>query len=182
MTEPIPFLTIETRCPGCGTVLVVRRTWLGNWLKCGQCGVRYPITGPAWQLPESKDGEPVLPRLRQLLSELSAIHHVPDKFSLGQELAVMESLLRFLASEGRTDANLWAVRMWCAYSGDGTDYAPDALNDIYEDLGSVGIDAVDEQNGATPAHLLERLREFKRSMDAAEPGERSREVGGGVAE
>ena len=131
----------------------------------------YKTTGPAWQLPESKDGEPVSPRLRQLLSELSAISQEPDKFSLGQEVAVVESLLRFLASvEGRTEANFWAVRMWNVYSGDSTDYAPDALNDIYGDLDLVVVAAEDAEGGTTPEQLLERLQQFKREEGIAEPG------------
>jgi hypothetical protein len=59
--------------------------------------------------------------------------------------------------------------MWCAYSGDSTDYAPDALNDIYEDLGIVGIDAMDEKVGTTPTQLLERLLHFKRNVEVGEP-------------
>lgn len=163
MPEPLPFLTVETQCPGCGAVLVVRRTRIGRSLKCGQCGVVYPITGPAWQIPESKDGASVSRRLRQLLSDLSAIQREPEQFSLGQEVAVMEALLRYLTSEeGRTVANLWAVCMWCAYSRESTDYAPDALNDIYEDLGIVGTDAEDEASGTTPEQLLARLLQFQR--------------------
>jgi len=120
-------------------------------------------------VPESKDGEPVAARLHQLLSELSAINRAPDRFSLGQELSALESLLSFLASAGgRTTAHVWAVRMWCAYSGASTDYAPDALNDIYEAMGTVGLEAADEQGGTTPDQLLGRLREFRRSVDAAE--------------
>jgi len=171
MTEPIPFLTIETRCPGCGNVLVIRRTWLGRSLECGHCGVVYTATGPAWQIPQSQGGEPVSPRLGQLLSELSAISKEPDKFDLRQEVAAVESLLRFLASpEGRTDANVWAVRMWNVYSGDGTDYAPDALNDVYEGLGLVGVDAEAVGAGTTPEQLLERLQQFKSREGIAEPG------------
>jgi len=164
MTYPIPFLTVETRCPGCGTVRVVKRNWIGDSLKCVQCGTTYQITGPAWEIPESKDGEPVSPQLREMLSKLSAISREPEKFSLAQELAACESLLRFLAGEGGTPANLWAVCMWCAYSDDNTDYAPDALNDIYEALGIVGNDAIDEKVGCTPAQLLDRLLQFKHSL------------------
>jgi hypothetical protein len=169
MTYPIPFLTVETRCPGCGNSLVVKRNWIGDSLKCGQCGVVYRITGPAWQIPDSKDGEPVSSELREMLLKLSAISREPDKFSLTQELQACESLLRFLASEKGTPANLWAVCMWCAYSGDSTDYAPDALNDIYEDLGIVGIDTADEKVGTTPTQLLERLMHFKRNLEVGEP-------------
>jgi hypothetical protein len=169
LSEPLPLLTLETQCPGCATVLVVRRTWLGRSLRCGHCGLTYPVTGPPWEVPQSKDGEPVAARLRQFLSELSAISRAPDRFSLAQELSALESLLSFLASaDGRTAANVWAVRMWCAYSGDSTDYAPDALNDLYEDLGSAGLDAAEERGGTTPAQLLERLRELKRSLGSAE--------------
>jgi len=168
MTYPIPFLTVETRCPGCGNILVVKRNWIGDSLKCAECGVIYRITGPAWQIPESKDGEPVSPELRKMLSRLSAISREPDKFSLAEELAACKTLLRFLASEGGTHANLWAVCMWCAYADDSTDHAPDALKDIYEDLGIVGIDAVDEKVGTTPAQLLERLLQLKRRVETGE--------------
>jgi hypothetical protein len=168
MTYAIPFLTIDTQCPGCGNKLVVKRNWIGEPLKCAECGVVYRITGPAWQIPENKDVEPISPRLREMLSELSAISCEPDRFSLAEELAACEALLRFLASDGGTPANLWAVRMWCAYSDDNTDYAPDALNDIYADLGLVGIDAVDEKAGTTPAQLLERLLQFKRRVKSGD--------------
>jgi hypothetical protein len=116
-----------------------------------------------------EDGEPVSSELREMLLKLSAISREPDKFSLTQELEACEALLHFLATEGGTPANLWAVCMWCAYSGDSTDYAPDALNDIYEDLGIVGIDATDEKVGTTPTQLLERLLHFKRNLEVGEP-------------
>jgi len=90
----------------------------------------------------------------------------PDKYNLGQEVAVVESLLRLLASdEGRDDPTLWAFRQWCAYGGNETSYAPDALNDIYEELDAVGLDG----GTGTAAELLARLERFKRDEGIAEP-------------
>jgi hypothetical protein len=131
--------------------------WMYDRMPCERCGTIYVVTGPEWQMPEDMDGEPIAPRLRQLLAELSRISGSPEKFTLAQEVAATEELLRFLMStEGRTTANFWCVREWTDYSGEDTSYAPDMLNDIYADLGRVGAHE-------TPEALLERLEQFKRT-------------------
>lgn len=164
MTEPVP--TIETQCPECGTVQVAPRPWTCRGVICQQCQKEFFPALPPWQVPESRAGVPVSPRLRQILSDLSAIMDEPDKHGLGQEVAVVESLLRLLASdEGRDGTNLWAFHQWCAYGGNDTSYAPDALNDIYEELDSIGLDG----DHGTAQELLTRLEKLKRDEAIAEP-------------
>src|SRR5262249_54285306 len=90
MTDPVP--TIETRCPGCGRVDVVPRPWTGSDVCCRHCQRCYHPTMPPWEVPQSREGEPVSPQLRQALNELSAIMREPDRVSLAQEVSVVESL------------------------------------------------------------------------------------------
>lgn len=123
--------------------------------------------GPGrWQLPDEYDGQPVSAQVRELLRTLSEISRRPEELGLDLEVAALGDLLRFLAADG-SEADMRAVRDWCAYDGGNTDYAPDWLNDLYEGLGLVDVGTLSEECETTPAQLLRQLERHMASEGTA---------------
>jgi hypothetical protein len=126
---------------------------------------------PDWFFPQHPEGEPISPDVRQLLYDLSLIGRSPEVHGLDLEVATLDRLLRLLASpRGRTATNFWALREWIDRSsemGESSDHAPDALIDLYAEMGWIGDDELDVENGTTPEDLLERLVRFRQSEGLA---------------
>jgi hypothetical protein len=118
-----------------------------------------------WYIPQHHGGQRVSPQVRQLLYDLSLIGLSPQVHGLTLEVDTLGQLLRLLASPaGRAAANCWAVRGWIdrgGKMGENSDHAPDALIDIYYDMGFIGNDERAVENGTTPEQLLERLVRFR---------------------
>ena len=122
----------------------------------------------AWTaIDVARNGEPVSHALRPLLQAVYSQ-------SLSKPLAVaelkksLEDLLTFLAREGHTDANCWAVDLFfCVGHGWERDWAeqglPDDFHDVLALMGQALHDtiknpAIAENFGCLPEQLLERVR------------------------
>lgn len=123
-----------------------------------------------WTVPTEKDDTPISPDVRQLLYDLSLIGRSPEVYGLALEVAALEQLFRVLLSpEGRNSANFWAVREWIDRSGEmgeTSDYAPDELINIYEEMGWIDDSESSQESGTTPEQLLARLLRFRQSEES----------------
>jgi len=119
----------------------------------------------------------VSPQLRPLLQNvyLSVLSNPPDLCRLKKKL---EELLEFLAGEGRTNANCWAVDLFFALSeGWERDWVeqslPEDFHDVLAMMGEALHDTVRAPEIARnfdclPEQLLDRVRRLK--IDASSHG------------
>ena len=127
-----------------------------------------PGFGEAWMaVAVSGDGEPVSPRLRPLLHAvyLQALSEPLNEAELKKGL---EDLLEFLAVDGRTNANCWAVDVFFALSQGwerdwGARQLPEDFHDVLAMMGEALHDTVRDPEiarnfGCLPEQLLERVR------------------------
>ncbi|HEX4004478.1 MAG TPA: hypothetical protein VHX36_17620 [Candidatus Acidoferrales bacterium] len=122
----------------------------------------------AWKaVAAPRDGELVSPQLRPLVEAVyrQCLHR---PVNINQLAASLENLLEFLATDGRTNANCWAVDLFfanCAgWESDWGDcHLPEGLHDVLAMMGEALHDTVKapslaENFGCLPEQLLERLR------------------------
>jgi hypothetical protein len=114
-----------------------------------------------------KDGERVSPELQPLLRRVyTDVLAVPlDRMAIKRSLT---TLLEYLGSSGRTNANCWAVDMFfCSSEGWERDWAdqdlPDDFDDVLALMGEALHDTVKtpriaENFDCLPEQLLERVR------------------------
>ena len=133
----------------------------------------------AWcAIKGSRDGEPVSPELRPLLSVVySAVLSTPA--NLVELKASLEQLLEFLAKNGRTNANCWATDMFfCLSEGWERDWTeqnlPEDFHDVLALMGEALHDTVQSPEIASnfdclPEQLLSRVRNLP--ADGSEPRE-----------
>ena len=115
----------------------------------------------------SRNGEPVSPELRPLLQAVYS-KSLSEPVNLVELKKSLEDLLKFLAYEGRTNANCWAVDLFFAVSQSWEqDWAeqdlPDDFHDLLAMMGEALHDTVQAPKIAKnfdclPEQLLERLR------------------------
>jgi hypothetical protein len=130
-----------------------------------------PGFGDAWAaVATPHDGEPLSPQLQPLLQNLylSVLSNPPDLCRLKKKL---EELLEFLASEGRTNANCWAVDLFFALSegwerGWVEQSLPEDFHDVLAMMGEALHDTVRAPEIARnfdclPEQLLDRVRRLK---------------------
>lgn len=133
----------------------------------------------AWfAVAKTRDGESVSPELQPLLRELylNVLSKPRDLIRLKQSL---EELLEFLADEGRTNANCWAVDLFFAVSNgwerDWTDQdLPEDFHDMLVKMGEALHDTVRPPEIAQnfdclPEHLLDQVRRLR--IDSTLPDE-----------
>lgn len=114
-----------------------------------------------------RNGEPVSHVLRPLLQAVYS-QSVSQPLNAVELKKSLEHLLTFLAGEGRTNANCWAVDLFFAHSqGWERDWAeqglPDDFHDVLARMGEALHDTVKapdiaENFGCLPEQLLERVR------------------------
>jgi hypothetical protein len=122
----------------------------------------------AWNaVARARGGESVSPKLRPLLETVysQSLSHPVNPSGLKRSL---EDLLEFLAVEGRTNANCWAVDLFFAHSeGWERDWAeqdlPEDLHEIIAMMSEALHDTVSAPEiaknfGCLPEQLLERVR------------------------
>jgi hypothetical protein len=114
----------------------------------------------------SRDGEVVSPLLRPLLNEVyvQVLAKPKNLPALKKSLA---QLLTFLAGEGRSNANCWAVDLFFCSSGEwGSDWSdqglPDEFHDVLARMGEALHDTVRAKDVAEnfdclPEQLLDRV-------------------------
>ncbi len=121
----------------------------------------------AWSaVTVARNGESVSPQLRHLLlAGYSDLHsQAVDLVALKRNL---RELLRFLAHEGRTNANCWAVDLFfCNSQGWERDWGdldlPEQIHDVLAKMGealhdTVGTPDIAQNFGCLPEQLLEAL-------------------------
>jgi hypothetical protein len=121
----------------------------------------------AWNaISRQRDDEKVSPQLRPLLKSayLQSLARPLDRASFKRSL---KDLLKFLATEGRTNANCWAVDLFFANSqGWERDWAeqnlPEDFHEILALMGEALHDTVKDSEvamnfGCSPEQLLERV-------------------------
>jgi len=122
----------------------------------------------AWAaVANPRDGEDVSPRLRPLLQAAYA-EVLSDPLDFAQLRTSLEELLEFLANEGRTNANCWAVdRFFGNCQGWERDWGecnlPENFHDVLAMMGEALHDTVKAPNiaqnfGCLPEQLLSVLR------------------------
>ena len=115
----------------------------------------------------SRNGEPVSPGLRPLI-ETVHLTLLSNPLVETDVKTSLEHLLKFLAADGRTNANCWAVDLFFGESrGWKVDWAErglsEDLHDILAKMGEALHDTVNhpeiaENFGCLPEQLLQRLR------------------------
>jgi hypothetical protein len=125
----------------------------------------------AWSaVAAPREGEAVSLQLRPLLESVYC-QCLSNPLSASQLGASLENLLAFIAGEGRTNANCWAVDLFFAncvgWERDWGDCdLPESLHDVLAMMGEALHDAVKassiaENFGCLPEQLLERLRQAR---------------------
>jgi hypothetical protein len=127
----------------------------------------------AWKaVARARSEESVSPKLRPLLESVysQSLSQPVNRSGLKKSL---EDLLEFLAVEGRTNANCWAVDLFFANSeGWERDWAeqdlPVDLHDVIAMMGealhdTVGAPEVAKNFGCLPEQLLERVRRLQQT-------------------
>jgi hypothetical protein len=125
----------------------------------------------AWAaITTSQDGESVSSELRPLLRSVysSVLSSPPDLDGLKKGL---EGLLRYLAGEGRTNANCWAVDLFfCLSQGWESDWTKQNLPEDFHDVLALMGEALHDTVGATevarnfdclPEQLLDRVKRLQ---------------------
>jgi hypothetical protein len=113
------------------------------------------------------NGETVSPRLRPLLQAVYA-QCLAQPHNLVELKRSLEGLLTYLAGEGRTNANCWAVDLFfCTDTGWERNWAeqklPEEFHDVLATMGgalhdTVHAPAIAENFDSLPEQLLERVR------------------------
>jgi hypothetical protein len=121
-----------------------------------------------------RDGEPVSHELRSLLRAVYT-HSLSQPLNVVGLKRSLEELLVFLAGEGRTNANCWAVDLFFAHSqGWERDWAeqhlPDDFHDVLATMGSALHDTVKAPDiarnfGCLPEQLLEHVKRISAVTD-----------------
>ena len=122
----------------------------------------------AWAAVEiSRDGESVSPRLRPLL-EAVYLQVLSEPLIEAELKKSLEDLLEFLAADGRTNANCWAVDLFFALSQGwerdwGSLELPEDFHDVLAMMGEALHDSVRDPEiarnfGCLPEQLLERVK------------------------
>jgi len=125
----------------------------------------------AWSaVAKTREGESVSPDLQPLLRKLY-LNVLSDPTDLVRLKKSLEELLEFLASEGRTNANCWAVdSFFCLSEGwerDWTDQGlPEDFDDVFARMGQALHDAVRTPDIARnfeclPEQLLDQVRRLR---------------------
>jgi hypothetical protein len=127
----------------------------------------------AWNaVSRPRDGEPVSSNLRPLLQRVyeQSLSQPLNRIKLQKSL---EDLLQFLAAEGRTNANCWAVDLFFANGvGWETDWTeqnlPEDIHDVLAMMGEALHDTVKAPEiaknfGCLPEQLLERVKAVRTS-------------------
>ena len=115
----------------------------------------------------SRAGEPVSPGLRPLLQAVY-FHVLSEPLSEVEFKHSLEGLLEFLAGDGRTNANCWAVDLFFALSQGweqdwGERQIPEDFHDVLARMGEALHDTVKYPEvarnfGCLPEQLLERVK------------------------
>ena len=127
--------------------------------------------GEAWAAVDVQwSGETVSPRLQPLLQAVY-VQCVSQPHNLVALKKSLEDLLTYLAGEGRTNANCWAVDLFfCVSEGWERDWAeqtlPEEFHDVLATMGgalhdTVHAPSIAENFGALPEQLLERVRHIQ---------------------
>ena len=146
--------------------------WVGE-------GAKVPGFDQAWAaVANLRDGESVSPRLRPLLQTAYA-EVLSDPLDLVRLRTSLEALLEFLAGEGRTNANCWAVdRFFGNCQGWERDWGecnlPENLHDVLAMMGEALHDTVKApdiaQNfGCLPEQLLSLVRQSPGTTSSGTP-------------
>lgn len=125
----------------------------------------------AWMaVANTRNGGPASLSLRPLLE---AVYRqvLSDPLNLTGLKQSLETLLNFLASEGRTNANCWTVDLFFALSQGwerdwGDQPLPEGFHDVLAMMGealhdTVGAPDIAANFGCLPEQLLERVRQLR---------------------
>jgi hypothetical protein len=114
----------------------------------------------------SRDGEAVSPQLRPLLYQVY-VQVLEEPKNLPALKNCLVQLLTFLAGDGRSNANCWAVDLFfCCSEGWGADWSdqglPDEFHDVFARMGDALHDTVRAKHIAEnfdclPEQLLDRV-------------------------